>query len=157
MAYFHWSVLNLVTLPQSPWFGRRCTEHTWLAHIPGFPSYLFFESFITTRQCQTIIFSHQACADLYFPSSRPLQREFFRASVFVGVCRWKILAPNSLKMMSVVFSAFILIITFWLLKPRNVCWALHPNTGPTKRMIINKLKNICLYAKCIQFLKYLWM
>lgn len=42
MAYFHWSILNLVTLPQSLWSRRRRTEHlqTWLALIPRFPHYL---------------------------------------------------------------------------------------------------------------------
>lgn len=67
MAYFHWSILNLATLPESLWRGKRRSQllQTWLAPIPRFPHYLlrWFPS-LKNEMVLDFNFSSQVLADV---------------------------------------------------------------------------------------------
>lgn len=66
MAYLHWSILNLVTLPESLWSRRRRTElsQTWLALIPRFPHYQFHVSSLKNEMVPEFDFILQVWAEV---------------------------------------------------------------------------------------------
>lgn len=177
MAYFHWSILNLVTLPQSLWSRRRRTEllQTWLALIPRFPHCLL-------RWFLFSSFENEMVPDFIFPGlSRryallPLQRKLLL--VQLCICWSPLIENNELCVKFGLFSLFLSLslfslsvfslcqpgtnlvkhcriffygsllvfalmhicssltqLLYWLLKPRNGCWALQLNAELTYRRV----------------------